>query len=121
MIYQIFGLVYIIAGLILFFGTEQFYHLLGYIYGPYSDHFIKDGGLAFISSGILLSFPIVDKIRKASFIIAGLIFLNLHSFFHIWMILRHSHQFSIVLELILNIIPPTILSLLMIRGKEYKL
>lgn len=29
--------------------------------------------------------------------------------------------FSIVLELILNIIPPTILSLLMIRGKEYKL
>jgi hypothetical protein len=110
------GFLYTLAGLILFFESHIFYETLGYIYGSFSDHFIKDGGLAFLSSGILLGLSHFIKNSRHSLQWAGLLFLNLHAVFHIWILFHHHGNHSIPLELGINILPPFFLSLFVLKN-----
>jgi len=112
------GILYTLTGLILFFESHTFYETLGYIYGPFSEHFIKDGGLAFLSSGILFGLSHFIKKARHSLQWAGLLFLNLHALFHIWILLRHHGNHSIPLELGLNILPPFFLSLFVWKNNK---
>lgn len=56
-------------------------------YGLFNNHFIKDAGLAFLSSGILLVFALFRESERLVYSFCASIFVVLHGLFHIQMLL----------------------------------
>lgn len=115
----ILGLAYLVSGALIFFFPLFFYEILGNYYGPFSEHFIKDSGLAFSASGMLLLYRSKSSLHltihtKAS----GNLFLLFHSLFHLEMLLRDHHPWNPFFELFIIILPPFLILLLILQARR---
>jgi len=79
-------LAYSVAGLLAFFDAAWFFSLLGDYYGVFNLHFVKDAGLALISSGLLLGLSLFNTPSRFAYAFAGALFVVLHGIFHIQML-----------------------------------
>lgn len=75
------------VGAYAFFDPVSFFSLLPEYYGRFNLHFVKDAGIAFGSSGLLLIAALVSRQWKLPLAIGGALFVVLHGAFHVQMLL----------------------------------
>jgi len=75
-----------IVGLFAFTYPALFFNLLPEYYGNFNLHFVKDAGIAFLSSGILFSLSLKALEWKLPLMFGGALFVVLHGAFHIQML-----------------------------------
>lgn len=114
----LFGLIYIVVGASIFLGPKLFHEWIGYQYGPFSAHFIQDAGLAFVTSGSLLFISLFFPKELRTLQWSGLLFLNLHACFHLYLLLYHLSRHSVGFELGFNILPPISLSIFLYQSGD---
>ena len=78
---------YFSSGVALYFFSQQIFESLPEYYGAYNAHFVKDAGLAFSSSAILLLLAIINKPQRLVYSFSASLFVVLHGLFHIQMLL----------------------------------
>ena len=78
---------YLASGIALFFFSQLTFDTMPSYYGVFNNHFIKDAGLAFTSSGILLAFALFRERDRLIFSFSASLFVVLHGLFHIQMLL----------------------------------
>ncbi len=95
------------AGVFAFFFSESFFGLLGDDYGQFNNHFVKDAGLAFFSSGVLLIYSNLSDRWRFPLTLAGGLFVVVHGVFHIHMIFSGmiSSEFGVVKEILVIVLP----------------
>lgn len=83
LILKLLAVIALLTGLYIFFMPESFYALTPGLdlMGPFSVHFIKDVGLAFLASGGAILYGAV-KGNKAV-VISGISWIFLHALFHV--------------------------------------
>ena len=77
---------YLASGIALYFFTQQTFDSLPSYYGAFNNHFVKDAGLAFTSSAILLILAIIRKSQRLVYSFSASIFVVLHGLFHVQML-----------------------------------
>ena len=110
------------TGLFAFFNASQFFSLLGDYYGAFNNHFVKDAGIAFFSSGFLLLLSLKAIQWRLPLTLGGSLFIILHGAFHSQMILNGMipTTLDIVIELMVIITPSILTALLLaLRVMEY--
>lgn len=80
------SLFYFASGIALYFFSQQTFDSMPSYYGAFNNHFIKDAGLAFASSGILLVFAIIKKPERFIYSFCASLFVVLHGLFHVKML-----------------------------------
>jgi hypothetical protein len=81
------SLFYLASGVALYFFPLQTYETLPGYYGAFNNHFIKDAGLAFSSSGIMLALALFRSNERFIYSFCAALFVVLHALFHIQMLL----------------------------------
>jgi hypothetical protein len=81
------GFGFLITGLFAFFYPSEFFSLLGDYYGTFNYHFVKDAGIAFISSGSLLLLSLRFIQWRLPLTLGGVLFVVLHGVFHLQMLI----------------------------------
>jgi len=117
------GLGFLLAGLFAFFYPSQFFGLLGSYYGTFNYHFVKDAGIAFFSSGLLLLLSLKIIQWRLPLTFCGSLFVILHAVFHIQMIATGmvSTASDMGFELVVIVMPSVLTALLLaLRIKESK-
>lgn len=117
----ILGLGFFVTGLFAFFYPFEFFSLLGDYYGTFNYHFVKDAGIAFISSGSLLLLSLRFIEWRLPLTLGGVLFVVLHGVFHVQMLIQGmaTAPADIAFE-VLVVISPSLLAaiLLFIRVRE---
>lgn len=117
------GSAFLMSGVFAFFFSAHFFGLLGEYYGAFNNHFVKDAGLAFFSSGLLLLLSVKMIEWRTPLILGGSIFVVLHGLFHIHMLIMGMvpTPLDAVIEIVI-IISPSVLTLylLLCQMKEHK-
>lgn len=94
----------------IFFFPQQFYDLIPGLaaMGPFSIHFIRDVGLAFLACGILTFWGAARGDWRL--VLAGLLWPNLHGLFHlqIWGMRGFPLDHIFFFDLFVAIIPPAL-------------
>ena len=115
------GFGFLVTGLFAFFYPSEFFSLLGDYYGTFNYHFVKDAGIAFISSGSLLLLSLRFIEWRLPLTLGGALFIVLHGVFHVQMLIQGmaTTPADIAFE-VLVVISPSVLSaiLLIIRIRE---
>lgn len=116
------GSAFAATGIFAFASSETFFGLLGNYYGAFNNHFVKDAGIAFLSSGclILLSTKFMEWCVPLT--LGGALFIMLHGVFHVQMLLVGMAPTTMdVAKEVLLIISPSLLTalLLVLRIREY--
>jgi len=83
----ILGLGFAFVGAFAFFLPEHFFNLLPAYYGNFNSHFVKDAGIAFLSSGLLLLLSLKIAQWRLPLTLGGALFITLHGLFHIQMLI----------------------------------
>ena len=110
MILAFLALFYSVSGIVFFVFPQFVFDLLPEYYGLYNYHFIKDAGIAFFSSGIMLFISLAKASLRVILAVCGSLFVLLHSLFHVQMILSGMVPREFYgLELFLVIIPAILL------------
>lgn len=86
----------ILTGLYIFVAPQHFYESVPGVsmMGPFSIHFIRDAGLAYVASGAALLWGGMKNQRSVA--IAGAGFVCLHALFHIQIWMARGAPFDIV-------------------------
>ena len=73
----------------------------------FNNHFVKDAGLAFFSSGVLLIYSNLSDRWRFPLTLAGGLFVVVHGVFHIHMIFSGmiSSEFGVVKEILVIVLP----------------
>ena len=108
------ALFYIVSGIALFVMTKFTYNMLPDYYGDFNNHFIKDAGLAFLSSGIMFAISLFQSQLRITLAMCGSFFVVLHGMFHIQMIASGMVPVEFYGYELLQIIIPAILSLVVV-------
>jgi len=82
----ILGTAFTITGIFAFFSPEVFFGLLGDYYGVFNSHFVKDAGIAFVSSGGLILLSCKISKWRVPLTLGGSLFIILHGLFHVQML-----------------------------------
>jgi len=109
------------TGLFAFFLPEHFFNLLPSYYGSLNIHFVKDAGLSFLSSGLLLTLSLTYAKWRIPLTLGGILFVFLHGLFHAQMLINGmaSTFTDLAVEIIVIIIPSVLaFTLLLLRIKE---
>ena len=107
----ILGLGFGIAGLFAFILPATFFDLLGEYYGEFNYHFVKDAGIAFFSSGVLILLSQWIAMWRLPLLFGGALFVTLHGVFHIHMlIMGMAPTFVDIVVEVLVIITPAVLT-----------
>ena len=118
------GLGFALTGVLAFLFPENFFALLGDYYGVFNYHFVKDAGIAFFSSGLLILLSVKLITWRVPLTLGGSLFIVLHGLFHIQMLIMGMAPtvFDVGKE-VLFIITPSILTalLLYLRMREQTL
>ena len=77
---------YLISGIVLFFFSQHIFNTLPEYYGLFNNHFVKDAGIAFLCSGIMLVLAVFDAARRFIYSFCASLFVVLHALFHVHMI-----------------------------------
>ena len=80
------ALFYTASGLLLYFTPEDTFAGLPAYYGDFNLHFVKDAGLAFLSSGVLLLAAVRTPAHRLRYSLCGALFVVLHALFHLQML-----------------------------------
>jgi len=110
------------TGVFAFLFSEIFFSLLGTYYGTFNNHFVKDAGIAFLTSGSLILLSLKLTQWKLPLTLGGALFIILHGVFHMNMLAMGMAPTAMdVAKEILIIISPSILTaiLLFLRIKEH--
>jgi len=110
------------TGVFAFLFSEIFFSLLGAYYGTFNNHFVKDAGIAFLTSGSLILLSLKLTQWKLPLTLGGALFIILHGVFHMNMLAMGMAPTAMdVAKEILIIISPSILTaiLLFLRIKEH--
>ena len=81
------SLFYLASGIALYFFSQLTFDSMPAYYGAFNNHFVKDAGLAFLSSGILLVFALLREKQRYIYSFCASIFVVLHGLFHVQMLL----------------------------------
>jgi len=115
------GFGFFVTGLFAFFYPQEFFSLLGDYYGTFNYHFVKDAGIAFLSSGSLLLLSLRFIEWRLPLTLGGALFVVLHGVFHVQMLIMGmaTTTADIAFE-VLVVISPSVLAalLLVIRIRE---
>lgn len=79
---------YLASGIVLYFFPQQTFDSLPAYYGVFNSHFVKDAGLAFLSSGLLLVLSVTRRNERFLFCFCASIFVVLHALFHLHMLYK---------------------------------
>jgi hypothetical protein len=115
------GFGFLVTGLFAFFYPSEFFSLLGDYYGTFNYHFVKDAGIAFISSGSLLLLSLRFIQWRLPLTLGGVLFVVLHGLFHLQMlIMGMATTLADIAFEVLVVISPSVLAalLLIIRIRE---
>ena len=101
------GYGFALAGVGIFLFPETFFALLASYYGEYNLHFVKDAGLAFLASGVLLLLSNRHQYQEFAYTLGGALFVLLHGAFHAQMLLMGmvSTLSDLAFEFALNLLP----------------
>jgi len=110
------GFGFLITGLFAFFYPSEFFSLLGDYYGTFNYHFVKDAGIAFISSGSLLLLSLRFVEWRLPLTLGGALFVVLHGVFHLQMLIMGmaTAPADIAFEVLVVISPSALAALLLI-------
>lgn len=81
------GTFFLLTGLYAFFLPETFFNSIGDYYGIYNLHFVKDAGISFFGSGLLLLAALKYRQWQVPLTLGGAMFVVLHGLFHMQMLL----------------------------------
>lgn len=81
------ALFYTASGIVLYFLPERTFDSLPGYYGAFNLHFVKDAGLAFLSSGLMLVLALLMPALRLVFAFCASLFVELHALFHLQMVL----------------------------------
>ena len=112
----ILGFGFLAVGVMAFFWPLQFFNLWGDYYGTFNFHFVKDAGIAFFSSGLLLLASLKATEWRVPLTLGGALFLVLHGFFHIQMLFAGmvKRPLDIAIEIFIIITPSMLAALLLV-------
>lgn len=82
------ALVFTLSGLNFYFNSEAAFSGLPSYYGVFNNHFVKDAGIAFTCSGIMLGLGAFNRRSRLIFVFCGSLFVVLHGLFHVSMLLK---------------------------------
>lgn len=80
------ALFYLAAGVSLYFFSQSTFESLPSYYGVFNAHFVKDAGLAFSSSGILLALAVLSTKYRLQYAFSASLFVVFHGLFHVQML-----------------------------------
>jgi len=117
------GLGFTFVGIFAFVYPGIFFNLLPEYYGSFNLHFVKDAGIAFFSSGLLLLLSLPIRRWRKPLTLGGALFVSLHGMFHIQMLVMGMAPtlLDILIETVVIISPAvlsTILFILRLREKD---
>ncbi len=113
------SLFYLISGVALHFFSQLTFDTMPGYYGVFNNHFIKDAGLAFSSSGILLAIALFRENERLSFSFCASIFVVLHGLFHVQMLLGGMIPGEYVAYELMQVIVPAIVLMVLIGAMYY--
>jgi hypothetical protein len=110
------GFGFLVTGLFAFFYPAEFFSLLGDYYGTFNYHFVKDAGIAFISSGSLLLLSLRFIQWRLPLTLGGALFVVLHGVFHLQMLIMGmaTTPADIAFEVLVVISPSALAALLLV-------
>jgi hypothetical protein len=116
------GIGFVLNGVYAFFFSVQFFDLLPDYYGAFNNHFVKDAGIAFASSGLLLLLSLKMTAWRVPLTLGGAMFVILHGVFHLQMLTMGmaTTRVELAKEWLLIITPSILTALLLvlrIRGQ----
>lgn len=104
------GILWVLTGMFIFANPLGFYESVPglKLMGPFSVHFIRDAGLAFIASGGVLTWGGVTGSRALA--LAGIAWPSLHALFHIQIWSHRGFPFESIFafDLFAVIVPPAL-------------
>lgn len=104
------GILWVLTGMFIFANPLGFYESVPglKLMGPFSVHFIRDAGLAFIASGGVLTWGGVTGSRALA--LAGIAWPSLHALFHIQIWSHRGFPFDSIFafDLFAVIVPPAL-------------
>ena len=107
------AMLYLASGTALYFFALPTFESLPNYYGEFNSHFVKDAGLAFSSSAILLLLAVFNKSQRFIYSMSASLFVVFHGLFHVQMLLMGMVPTDfIVYELLRVILPATVLLIL---------
>jgi len=113
---SVLGFGFFVTGLFAFFYPLEFFSLLGDYYGTFNYHFVKDAGIAFLSSASLLLLSLRFVEWRLPLTLGGALFVVLHGIFHVQMLIMGmaTAPADIAFEVLVVISPSALAALLLI-------
>ena len=108
------ALFYLSTGVFFYFFPHDAFGLLPAYYGEFNVHFVKDAGLAFSSSGILLLAGILRQRVELPYLYGGSLFVFLHAGFHIQMLVAGMVPDAFIAYEVSQVIAPSLILLLLV-------
>ncbi|MGB0970240.1 MAG: hypothetical protein ACPGVG_04665 [Mycobacterium sp.] len=99
------------TGLALLFNSRSIFDGLPDYYGAFNNHFVKDAGLAYLSSGTMLAIAVFHRRLRSAFAACGALFVVLHGIFHIVMVANGMVPSAYLIDEIVSVIGPAVLTL----------
>lgn len=108
------SLFYLASGIALYFFSQLTFDTMPGYYGVFNNHFIKDAGLAFSSSGILLVLALFRESERLIYSFCAAIFVMLHGLFHIQMLLSGMIPSEYIAYELMQVIVPAFVLLVLV-------
>ena len=102
---------YLASGIALYFHPMQTFDSLPSYYGEFNHHFVKDAGLAFTSSAILLFLAVFKRRERLIYSFSASLFVVLHGLFHVQMLLSGMVPKAYLGDELVQVIAPAMLLL----------
>ncbi len=99
------------TGFALLFNSRSVFDGLPDYYGSFNNHFVKDAGLAYLSSGIMLAIAVFHRRSRSAFALCGAFFVVLHGIFHVTMIVNGMVPSAYLKQEIVSVIGPALVTL----------
>ncbi len=105
------AILFISTGFALLFNSRSVFDGLPDYYGLFNNHFVKDAGLAYLSSGIMLAIAVFHRRLRSAFAFCGALFVVLHGIFHIVMVANGMVPSAYLTEEVVSVIGPALVTL----------
>ena len=110
------ALQFLATGYAIYFHSQEFFDSLPDYYGQFNVHFVKDAGLAFLSSGIMFAAAVFSKKYRPAFSIGGALFVVFHGIFHVCMLMMGMVPEGFYGSEISGVIAPALFTLLVVSA-----
>lgn len=108
------AIVYLFSGLALLLFSKAMFDSLPQYYGTFNAHFVKDAGLAFMSSGLLLCLAVFRAKQRLLFSFSASLFVVFHGLLHVQMLVTGMVPPGFVTYELLQVVIPAGLLLVLV-------